>query len=326
MKTLLFSTFITLILNAFSVQAQPDTTVRRVLIPSGSIQLDGMLITPRHINQPVPALIWLGGSGGWDLVGNYFKDSTIFYRYYMEPLLLSKGFAVLYLNKPGMGRSTGKWQKQDFLARAEDANAAFRYLTTLPGINPKAIGMVGHSQGGWIAQIAASRNPDIAFSVSLCGPSVDVYTQTIQTYHRLYECQGMQGKRLRRKLRWKKRELAIGGIAGKVFTGGEAGQWARIRKYSHDNILTALKKPSLMIFAEYDAYVWPEYNLQHLQKVFQNKIPAHLETYVLPRGEHMLHQVPTGCVLEWNELSKYPYSESLQQKLVQWITHAVHIE
>jgi pimeloyl-ACP methyl ester carboxylesterase len=135
----------------------------------------------------------------------------------------------------------------------------------------------------------------------------------------------LTGKRLGRRLRWKKRELAAGAVVGRVFRRGEAGHWARIRRYNHDQALRQLNAPSLMEFAERDAYVWPGANLAHLRQLFPAGLPPHLQTYVLPGGEHMLHVVPDDCVLDWNTLNQYPYSETLRQYLAEWITKTLLI-
>jgi hypothetical protein len=52
-------------------KARIDTTVQRVLVPNGAVQLDGLLVLPRQPAKPAPAVIWLGGSGSWDMIGNY---------------------------------------------------------------------------------------------------------------------------------------------------------------------------------------------------------------------------------------------------------------
>ena len=55
---------------------------------------------------------------------------------------------------------------------ARDAQAAFDFLMSTPGINHSRIGYCGHSEGGQIAFINASRDPRVAFVVSLAGPAV----------------------------------------------------------------------------------------------------------------------------------------------------------
>jgi dienelactone hydrolase len=61
---------------------------------------------------------------------------------------------------------------------AGDALAAVQLLKTRPDINPKKIGVAGGSEGGWIAEIAASRSRDVAFIVTVAGPAVS-YTDEI---------------------------------------------------------------------------------------------------------------------------------------------------
>ena len=55
---------------------------------------------------------------------------------------------------------------------ATDAESAYLFLKNNPKINPAAIGLIGHSEGGLIAPIVAASNPGIAFIVSLAGPGV----------------------------------------------------------------------------------------------------------------------------------------------------------
>src|SRR5690606_15089673 len=62
---------------------------------------------------------------------------------------------------------------------AEDALAAIRYLQEREEVSRNHVGVVGHSQGGWVAQLAAARSPDVAFVVLLAGPSQTVKEQIL---------------------------------------------------------------------------------------------------------------------------------------------------
>jgi uncharacterized protein len=53
-----------------------------------------------------------------------------------------------------------------------DAEAAFQFLRSDSRIKKKAIGFAGHSEGGLIAPIVISRNPDVGFFISLAGPAL----------------------------------------------------------------------------------------------------------------------------------------------------------
>lgn len=54
----------------------------------------------------------------------------------------------------------------------DDAIAGVEYLKSRKEINPKQIGLIGHSEGGMIAQIAAYRSSDVAFIVMMAGPGI----------------------------------------------------------------------------------------------------------------------------------------------------------
>ena len=45
-------------------------------------------------------------------------------------------------------------------------------LKTRKDIDPRRIGLWGHSQGGWVAPIAASQSKEVAFVISFSGPGV----------------------------------------------------------------------------------------------------------------------------------------------------------
>ena len=55
---------------------------------------------------------------------------------------------------------------------ADDALAAVELLKARADINPRQIGLWGHSQGGWVAPIVAAQSGDVAFVVSFSGPGV----------------------------------------------------------------------------------------------------------------------------------------------------------
>ena len=89
------------------------------------------------------------------------------------------GIAVIADDKRGIGESQGRYPGErptpatvDVLAR--DAQAEVRFLTTLPQIDPKRVGLFGDSQAGWVIALAASREPAVRWAVPLAGPTVSV--------------------------------------------------------------------------------------------------------------------------------------------------------
>jgi pimeloyl-ACP methyl ester carboxylesterase len=86
--------------------------------------------------------------------------------------LTRRGIAVLRLDDRGVGASTGSFAagtSEDF---AQDAAAAVRWLRARPEVADDRVGIVGHSEGGLIAPLVASRTPEVAFLVLLAGPGI----------------------------------------------------------------------------------------------------------------------------------------------------------
>src|SRR3546814_13675875 len=82
------------------------------------------------------------------------------------------GIEVLAYGQHGSGRSGGSLKDSDFTMLADDAIAAVQMLKADARIDPKRIGIWGLSQGGWLSLLAAARNSDVRFVVSISAPVV----------------------------------------------------------------------------------------------------------------------------------------------------------
>jgi pimeloyl-ACP methyl ester carboxylesterase len=132
------------------------------------IHYSGTLTYPRS-GGPFPAAILITGSGQQD------RDETLFGHKpfaVIADALTRRGYAVLRVDDRQMGKSTGDVSmatSQDF---AMDVETGIRYLRGRKEINPKKIGLIGHSEGGLIAPMVASRDPDVDFVILLAGPGL----------------------------------------------------------------------------------------------------------------------------------------------------------
>ncbi|HEV2473224.1 MAG TPA: alpha/beta hydrolase, partial [Chthonomonadales bacterium] len=83
------------------------------------------------------------------------------------------GIAVLRYDKRGVGQSTGDYAGATTEDFAADALSGVRYLKSRKEIDARRIGLIGHSEGGLIAPMAAAQSPDIAFIVMLAGTGIN---------------------------------------------------------------------------------------------------------------------------------------------------------
>jgi hypothetical protein len=135
---------------------------------AAAIALAGTLTLPRA-SAAVSAVILISGSGPED------RDETVFGH---KPFLVladhltRNGIAVLRVDDRGVGGSSGETSAATSDDFAGDVQAGIDYLKTRQEIDPKRIGLVGHSEGGLIAPIVATRSADVAFLVLMAGPGL----------------------------------------------------------------------------------------------------------------------------------------------------------
>ncbi|RKR05118.1 hypothetical protein C8C83_4449 [Flavobacterium sp. 90] len=81
--------------------------------------------------------------------------------------LTRNGIAVLRYDERGVGQSEGDFRPSTTADFAEDVENAIIYLKTRKEIDIKKMGLIGHSEGGIVASIVASKTKDINFIVLL---------------------------------------------------------------------------------------------------------------------------------------------------------------
>jgi pimeloyl-ACP methyl ester carboxylesterase len=138
---------------------------------NGAVALAGTLVTPRS-GEPHPAIVLVHGSGRHERSDWRYRSLGDYFARH--------GIAALVYDKRGAGLSTGDLESATFDDLAGDAAAAFRFLIGRKEIDRRRIGMLGSSQGGWLAPLAASRLRGVAFLILDKGAAVAVREQELQ--------------------------------------------------------------------------------------------------------------------------------------------------
>jgi uncharacterized protein len=132
------------------------------------VTLAGTLTKPKGKGR-FPVAVLITGSGPEN------RDEEIFGHkpfLVLADYLTRAGVAVLRYDDRGTGKSTGEFAKATSRDFASDVEAAVAYLMNRKDINPKQIGLIGHSEGGLIGPMVATEYPGIAFVVLMAGPGV----------------------------------------------------------------------------------------------------------------------------------------------------------
>lgn len=130
---------------------------------SDGTRLTGLLFAPDG-EGPFPAAVVIHGSGtsrrdnGWYLT--------------LVSHLQARGILVLLPDKRGSEGSEGDWRSADFDDLARDALAGIDFVADLEIADAHRIGLIGLSQGGHIAPLAATLSDEVDFVVSVVAGAV----------------------------------------------------------------------------------------------------------------------------------------------------------
>lgn len=160
-----------LLLASTPLLARGDTAVATEEVAYASadgVTLAGLLILPEG-EGPFPGAVIIQGSGDSDRT-NYWARS-------IANALAASGVVTLLPDKRGSGLSGGDWRTASFETLAADALAGLRLVAARPEVKRGAVGLVGLSQGGHIAPLAAAASPEVAWVVDVSGAAVSMIEQ-----------------------------------------------------------------------------------------------------------------------------------------------------
>ncbi len=126
-------------------------------------QLAGMLFLPEG-EGPFPTAIIIHGSGA------SARNRSLYLT--LATHLQENGIAVLLPDKRGSEKSEGEWRGASIEELATDTLSAVDFVKNQEMFTYSTIGLVGFSQGGFIAPVAAAQSDDLSFVVSMSGSAL----------------------------------------------------------------------------------------------------------------------------------------------------------
>lgn len=116
---------------------------------------------PKNASARVPAIFFVG----WlscDSV-EYPNGETDPFGAILRRLIDQSGYATMRMDKPGVGESEGDCAKADYQSELSGYRAAFEQLLKYDFIDPARIVVIGLSNGGGTAPLAAGRHPVLGY-------------------------------------------------------------------------------------------------------------------------------------------------------------------
>lgn len=116
------------------------------------VVLQGTIVSPVSANKKYPAILMVSGAG----TGKrdvFQKEAEAFAK---------QGIVTLIYDKRTKGYSM---TSRDYSLLADDAIAGMNLLRNRNNVDPNRVGIYGLSEGGWVAPLAAVRDPKTAFVI-----------------------------------------------------------------------------------------------------------------------------------------------------------------
>ena len=129
------------------------------------VKLAGALTLPDQKGD-YPVVILITGSGPQNRDEEIAEHKPFLV---IADYLTRQGIGVLRLDDRGVGLSTGEFGKATTMDFADDIEAAVIFLKNR---KVRQVGLIGHSEGGMIAPLVATRTNDVDFIILLAGPGL----------------------------------------------------------------------------------------------------------------------------------------------------------
>ncbi len=314
------------------------------------VKLAGTLTRPTG-GGPFPAVLLITGSGPQNRNEEIFNHKPF---WVLADHLTRRGVAVLRVDDRGVGGSSGSLTNATTADLAEDALAGVAYLKDRKDIDPRRIGLLGHSEGGLIAPIVAHQSKDVAFIVLLAGTGLPGDEILLLQGRAVLKAMGASETDLARQRAVQERIFAVlrketdSAVIGKkaqeiiaeelaklpeeqqkqakAMAGAMQAQlkmiespWLRyFLTYDPRPALGKVHCPVLALIGEKDLQVPPKENLPEIEKALKTGGNKDFTVKELPGLNHLFQSCKTGAISEYGQIEE-TFAPSALELIGDWI-------
>jgi pimeloyl-ACP methyl ester carboxylesterase len=304
----------------------------QVKIPGNGFLLAGTLSRPAQASGApsgassalrLPAVILVAGSGPFD------RDSLVFGIPILGQIagaLADAGFIVVRYDKRGIGQSGGRAEAAALADYAEDVRAAVKMLADRKDVDPKRIAVIGHSEGGLVALMAAAKEKRIAAVSLIATPGSTGADVMLAQQQRLLNRMTLTPEEKQAKVD-AQRKIHDAVITGKglellppeVRRTVDNAEFQSLLTSDPAKLVASVRQPLLIVQGGLDTQVEPQNadRLETLARARKNAPPV--EVVKVPTVNHLLVPATTGEADEYGTLKDKQVSQLVTEALVTWL-------
>ena len=321
---------------------------------SAGIALAGTLTLPEG-DGPFPGVILVSGSGPQNRDEELMNHRPFLV---LSDYLTRRGIAVLRYDDRGVGESGGEFQGATTADFASDAEAAVAYLRGRSEIAKGKVGIAGHSEGGLVAPMVASRSKKaVDFIVVMAGPGTTGEQILYQQSEAIMRANGAAEEIVEKSLVQSRKiytilkessadeapakirafinqELASLSDAEKAALGIPEGPtdsvvdaqvnqlttpWFRyFLTYDPIPALEKVKQPVLLITGAKDLQVLASENIPQMEAALKRAGNKQVESVTMPGLNHLFQTAQTGSPTEYASIDE-TWAPAAMQRIAEWI-------
>jgi dipeptidyl aminopeptidase/acylaminoacyl peptidase len=287
-------------------------TVEEFRFFSGDFEVSAELRIPDG-DQKFPLVIFVHGDG--PAYKSYFET--------LKLTCLETGYATLMYDKPGFGKSKGKFSREHLREeRADILVDAIKEMKKHPKIDGNNIGVWGISQAGYVIPMALSKTDEIKFMILVGVAGENGIRQTAYFVSKQIQCEGFTEEQAEEA-----RQLAADVMMAKTYEEYMASGTVLLDKYpivkaldfmagilpedrwkpkdpegeayyNPIDVIQATRIPTLVVLGDKDCNVDPEQSIIAYEEALTQARNSHFEVALIPGTDHNIILCETGCEKE----------------------------
>jgi hypothetical protein len=297
---------------------------QEIRIPANGFRLAATISFPSATagGKHLPAVILVGGAGPAD------RDEAAYGVPIFGQLagaLADAGFMVVRYDKRGVGQSGGREEAATLDDFADDLLAVVRLVRAMRTVDKNRIAVVGHSDGGAVAMLAAARSKGVAAlalvsTLGTTGAELNLW----QVTHGLERSTRLPAEKEATVDLQKRIQHAVATGSGwetippQYRRQADVPWFKSFLAFDPAKVMTRVSQPVLVVQGMLDAEVPPS-NADRLEELARRRKNAAVEVARVPGVNHLLVPATTGETDEYVSLKDRQVSPAVSSALADWL-------
>jgi len=309
---------------AVRTQTARNPTDSDVTIPANGFNIAGTLTSPAAMGRlRHPTIVLVAGSGPID------RDETVAGIPVFTQLagaLAERGFLVLRYDKRGIGQSGGRTETATLQDYGDDLVSIVKWLAKRDDVDTRRIAVVGHSEGGLVAMLAAAREKKIGSVVLAASPGTSGAQLILEQQQHQLSLAGVTDAEKQDKvaLQEKIQQAVVTGkgwdeIPAELRKQADIPWFRSLLMFDPAVQMSRFKQPVLVIQGDLDVQVPPHHADKLGELARQRKKAGAVEVVHIPSVNHLFVKAKTGEVNEYPDLPDKRVVADLPTTIADWL-------